>query len=82
MHNSKKMGSQISSNFNSLIDNYTIKDTNRISSFERIAELNHTLISRGLSKPRGFNLLTTEEIYNRVTTASFVQTTEFASSSK
>lgn len=57
-----------------LIDNHVAKDMSQLDLYLKISELNKSLIENGLSKPRGYNLLTTEEIYSQCLTMNFSQT--------
>lgn len=57
-----------------LLDKHVAEDKSQLELYLRISELNKSLIASGLSKPRGYNLLTTEEIYSQSLTANFSQT--------
>lgn len=56
-----------------LIDNYVITDISQLEAFLDISKKNKRLVENGLSKERGYNLLTTEEIYNQIQAANFSQ---------
>ena len=48
-----------------ILDIYKVKDCSQLETFLEISELNRKLEKSGLSNPRGYNILTTEEIYNQ-----------------
>lgn len=58
---------------NDIIDSHDINDNSQFDMYLRILERNKVLIKNGLSKSRGYNILTTEEIYNQSKTINFSQ---------
>jgi len=56
-----------------VIDKYDAKDKSQLELYLKISELNKRLIESGLSKSRGYNILTTEEIYSQNLTSNFAQ---------
>lgn len=57
-----------------LMEKHVVKDATQIEMYLKISDLNKKLIENGLSKQRGYNLLTTEEICSQSLTVSFTQT--------
>ena len=57
-----------------ILDEHVAKDQSQLELYLKISELNKSLVDSGLSKSRGYNLLTTEEIYSQSLTANFSQT--------
>lgn len=73
LFNYKYMENSIVDKSKDVIDSYDTNDKSQFDMYLRILERNKVLIENGLSKSRGYNILTTEEIYNQCKTINFSQ---------
>lgn len=73
MSNLKYMENSIVDKSKNLVDSHTANDKSQFDRYLSISERNRNLIECGLSKSRGYSILTTEEIYCQPTTIGFTQ---------
>jgi hypothetical protein len=57
-----------------LMENHIAQDVTQLEMYLKMSALNKKLIENGLSKQRGYNLLTTEEICSQSLTVNYTQT--------